>query len=272
LLNKVVSLKNLPALLIILLVVHGSIYAGMYPLWEGWDESSHFAYIQYTAENISIPNLSNYVSDEIMFTLDKLPMRNWWETYNIPEELIKNQPFSTYWGDFDLQAIKNSRSLISSQPLESRVASQSLIPIYESQHPPVGYLIQVPIYTMFYDQDVITRAYALRIFSVLVAAVAAIFAYKTISLIFQDKFMRIGSLMFIVFNPMFMTNIGRVNNETITFLYFFVLDGSVSKGQNQHKACYFNWSRTGIRATNKTDIYARCPFSSNLHFLKIYSK
>ena len=228
-LNKVVSSKNIPALLIILFVVHGLLYAGMYPLWDPWDEPAHFAHIQFIVEEKMLPTTDDHLSNEIVFTFDKLPMIKFWDYLQFAEidvdydigATIQSQNFSTYWNNFAVNEILENRELISSQPLESRTTYDSFISLYEA-HPPIGYLIQVPIYTMFYDQDIITRVFALRIFSVLVAAVAAIFAYKTISLIFQDRFMRIGSLMFIVFNPMFMTDIARVTNETTAMLLFSI--------------------------------------------------
>jgi len=229
LLNKVVSSKNIPVLLIILFVVHGLLYAGMYPLWDPWDEPAHFAHIQFIVEEKMLPTTDDHLSNEIVFTFDKLPMIKFWNYLQFAEidvdydigATIQSQNFSTYWNNFAVNEILENRELISSQPLESRTTYDSFISLYEA-HPPIGYLIQVPIYTMFYDQDILTRVFALRIFSVFVAAVAAIFVYKTISLIFQDRFMRIGSLMFIVFNPMFMTDIARVTNETTAILLFSI--------------------------------------------------
>jgi len=59
LLKKIVSLINIPALLIILLVVQGIIFSGMFPMWEPWDEFAHFAYIQYLVEEKALP-MHNY--------------------------------------------------------------------------------------------------------------------------------------------------------------------------------------------------------------------
>jgi len=195
----------------------------MYPLWEGYDESSHFGYIQHIAEKKILPTYQDQLSNEIVYTFDKTPMSNsleWVTAYSGKEVLT--YPYSTYWDDFDLKKIQNNRKLITSQPIESRIESEPLVPIYEAQQPPVSHLVHVPVYLLFYDQDILTRVFALRIFSVFVTAAAAVVAYKTISLLFDDRFIRVGSLMFIVFNPMFTTNISRVNNEAVTILLFSV--------------------------------------------------
>jgi len=117
--------------------------------------------------------------------------------------------------------IKNKK-LSTSLPVSERTNPIDGWIIYEAQLPPIAYLVQVPVYNMFYDQDILVRVYTLRVFSVLITAVAIVIAYKTISLIFDDRLMRVGSLMFIVFFPMFTVNIARVNNEAITILLFSV--------------------------------------------------
>jgi len=142
-----------------------------------------------------------------------------WVSAYLKYEFIFYQ-HSTYWENFNLEEIQKNREFISSQPFESRIQSHTPIPIYEAQQPPLSYLVQVPIYLIFYDQDILTRVFALRIFSVLVTAAAIVIAYKTISLLFDDRLIRLGSLMFIVFNPMFTTNIARVNNEFMTIFLF----------------------------------------------------
>ena len=199
-------------------VVQASFYSGMYPLWEGWDEPAHFAYIQHIAENQELPIEGDFMSNEIQKSFTNFPLNQYLLESN-------GTDYNDFWSHFDIEEFSNNKKIFSSLPYSDRTLSDYKSPpwpIYEVQLPPVGYISQVPVYLVFYDQDIITRVFALRIFSVLVAAVAAIFAYKTISLIFQDRFMRIGSLMFIVFNPMFTTNIARVNNEAITILLFSI--------------------------------------------------
>jgi len=211
---EIFSIKKLPTLLIILFVVQGIIFSGMYPLWDGWDEPAHFAYVQHIAENNEFPTLDDKISNEIQSTLPSFPLNRYLESFGTN--------YQNYWSNFDSQEFLNNKKLISSIPNSDRITSDFNWPLWEAQLPPVGYLVQVPVYQLFYDQDILTRVFALRILSVLITALAVVVAYKTISLIFDDRFIRIGSLMFIVFNPMFMSNISRVNNEATTILLFSI--------------------------------------------------
>ena len=222
---QIFSIKNVPALLIILFVVQGIIFSGMYPLWDPWDEPAHFAYIQHIVEAKTLPIFEDYLSNEMVFTFDKTPMVVTWlidkDCCNVTDD-VKYYYLSEYWKTFDLEEAQKNKELISSQTLESRATSEPFIANYEAGQPPLGYLVQVPVYLLFYDQDILTRVFALRIFSILVTAIAAVVAYKTISLLFDDRFIRLGSLMFIVFNPMFTNDISRVSNEAITILLFSI--------------------------------------------------
>ena len=212
--RRIINSKTIPALLIIIFIVQGIIFSGIFPLWDGWDEPAHFAYVQHIAEKKELPSLDDKISNEIQSTLPYFPLNRYLENFGTN--------YQNFWSNFELEEFLNDKKLVTSIPYSERTISDFNWPLWEAQLPPLGHIAQVPVYLMFYDQDILTRVFALRIFSVLVAAVAAIFAYKTISLIFQDRFMRIGSLMFIVFNPMFTTNIARVNNEAITILLFSI--------------------------------------------------
>jgi len=222
---EIFSNKKLPTLLIILFVVQGIIYLGMFPLWDPWDEPVHFSYIQHLVEEKSLPTLQDYLSTEITSSFYQFPMPvNWLDTWEQADQTKNFQfhNFTTFWNTFDLNEIQKNKDVIETQPVESRTIYEPFIHVYEGSYPPVGWLPQVPVYLMFYDHDIITRVFALRIFSLMVTTVAVVVAYKTISLLFDDRFMRIGSLMFLVFNPMYMTTLSRVTNETVTILLFSI--------------------------------------------------
>lgn len=203
---------RIPLLLIFLFIIQGIISVLMYPLWEGYDEPAHFGYIQYIAENWKLPSTNDNISNEVQSMMDKIPV-------NVHMK-DRGKYYPDFWSTFDIEKYTTDRKIIFEIPISERTNYSKPWRIWEAQLPPIAHLTQVPVYLMFYDHDIIDRAYALRIFSVLVTAIAIFIGYKTISLIFNDQFMRIGSTIFMVFNPMFTNNISRVNNEAITILLF----------------------------------------------------
>ena len=179
-------------------------------MWEGFDEPAHFAYVQHIVENKELPTVNSTISNEVWYTMDKLPLN----TYLAD----RGKFYAPFWSSFNLTQSKIDQNTISNIPTIERTRGSG--GIWEAQLPPMAHLVQVPIYLLFYNQDILVRAYALRIFSVLVTALAIFISYRTIALIFKDYFMRLGSLMFMVFNPMFTMDISRVNNEFFTILEF----------------------------------------------------
>ena len=229
------SIKKLPFLLIILFIIQGAIFSGMYPLWEGVDEPAHFAYVQQIAEKKTLPTpgdepankedirkiiekktpsiYMDKISNEVIFSFDKVPVNI---LLTPPGKIVQD-----FWNNYTINEILDNKNSLSEISFLERT-NPSEWPNWETKQPPLAYITQVPVYFLMYDQDIFDRTFTLRIFSVLVTAIAILFAFKTISLIFNDNFMRMGSLMFIVFNPMFTTNITRVNNEFLTILFFSI--------------------------------------------------
>ena len=210
---KIFSMNKLPFFLIILFVIQGVIFAGMYPLWEGWDEPAHFAYVQHIAEKKTLPTLTDKISNEVAFTLDKVPLNK----HLVPP----GKSFQDFWNNYTINEILENKNSLSEITFSDRINTDGWTN-WETKNPPLAYITQVPAYFLMYEGDIFDRAFTLRIFSILVTAIAILFAFKTISLIFNDNFMRIGSLMFMVFNPMLTINIARVNNEFLTILFFSI--------------------------------------------------
>jgi len=220
--------KNFHFLLILFFIVQGIGFSVMFPLWEGIDEPANFGYVQHLVETQEIPIFNvTKLSDEITLTYDKIPLTT---TYAKAMGYRGGdaESYTSYWRNTSVDQIKENEEFIVNISKEKRIPTEEFdrtkgdFKLYEAQLPPVSYLAQTPVYALLYENNILDRVLALRIFSVLLTAIAIFVAYKTISLIFQDEFMRIGSLMFLVFNPMFTVNVSRVNNEAVTILLFSV--------------------------------------------------
>ncbi len=70
-------MKKVPILLIILFSVQGVIYSGMFPLYEGWDEPAHLAYVQHVAERKDLPTLNDPISNEVQYSMAVYPRNNY---------------------------------------------------------------------------------------------------------------------------------------------------------------------------------------------------
>ena len=179
--TEIFSLKIIPALLIILFVIQGMLYAGMYPLWEGWDEPNHFAYVQHIAEKKTLPTPMDKISREIGLTIDKVPLSPFlvsipWETAFTYDKGTLNQNLAEpgknvqdFWKNYTLNEILENKNSLSEISFSDRINTIERLN-GEAKNPPLAYITQVPIYLLMYDQGIFERAFALRIFSVLVTA------------------------------------------------------------------------------------------------------
>ena len=55
-------------------LVRGCFYSLEQPMWEGYDEWAHFAYIQHLAEDRVIPSRTDPVSQEVQRSLQLVPL------------------------------------------------------------------------------------------------------------------------------------------------------------------------------------------------------
>jgi 4-amino-4-deoxy-L-arabinose transferase-like glycosyltransferase len=208
----------------------GLIWSSVVPLWEGFDEPAHYAYIQHMAENKELPTPNNFMSNEIYYSFTIVPI-----SYNLNHAGIiipnKIQGFetnknptkfhSTYWQTFNqTEYEKNYNSLkeISSSSRSTEFVNGSKI--WEAQQAPLNYLLLLPIYKLLSNNDIITIVFTLRYVGIVISAIAIFFVYKTVTKLFKNQFMRYGTIIFTVFNPMFVSNWSRLSNETLNFLLF----------------------------------------------------
>src|SRR5690242_5940209 len=68
--------SRLPLILIwVCFLLRGLFYSSVFPIWEGYDEWSHFAYVQHLVSHHEIPIASrSHISEELQQSLALVPM------------------------------------------------------------------------------------------------------------------------------------------------------------------------------------------------------
>ena len=102
-------------------------------MWEPWDEFAHFSYIQHLVEERSFLSTGDFLSNEIVFTFNKIPLPNTWIIKWNEENVLEKKSYNTtsFWDNNDLEEIQKNREAISSQPIESRITASSLFRSYQ---------------------------------------------------------------------------------------------------------------------------------------------
>ena len=123
----------------------GASYIAMLPIWEGFDETAHFSYLQLVADNKQLPlNRKDPISSDVERYYDYAP---------IPHPLssqLESSDKLTYQSFF----LKSDKFISQSQEFihSTHNYPRKYLPGYgynwESQHPPLYYILLSPVYLM----------------------------------------------------------------------------------------------------------------------------
>src|SRR2546427_2323921 len=113
-------------------LVRGFFYSSLFPLWEGYDEFSHFAYIQYlsNSQGLPIPQQSE-VSTEIQESVRLVPLP--WELREWPSPSLTHD---AYWKlPPNVREARQSQFAALSPQLARESATGSALLFWEAQQP-----------------------------------------------------------------------------------------------------------------------------------------
>jgi hypothetical protein len=123
-------------------LVRGCFYCALLPAWEGYDEPSHFAFIEYVIGHHGLPVVSTPVSREVQASLHLLPL-SWEQRLHILQPPIYTE--DSYW-----QLPESERTQLQWQlrsiPPEWQSQAGSAPAMYEAQQAPLYYwMMAVPL-------------------------------------------------------------------------------------------------------------------------------
>jgi hypothetical protein len=155
-------------------IARGIFYSSLFPIWEGYDEPFHFAFIQYLVTRKTLPLPTTPVSKEVQAPLHLLPLPGTLRRHGYPAPMIT---YDEFWRRDDRQrqqlqqAFRNIPKEWTKEPATEPVRN------YEAQQPPLYYaLLSVPLCGTGF-LDLASRVLLLRVLSVVVASVAIPFGY-----------------------------------------------------------------------------------------------
>jgi hypothetical protein len=198
-------------------------YCTAVPLWEGYDEYSHFALVQYVAVHNGrfplksiLPNSSRTVSESRRLTPGAWIIRD------------TSKGILSYEEYFSLPSQEQNarRARLESLPVEwSREEADPVAPLYEAQQPPLYYWILAPFYWLTAGLGVPAIVWVLRSITVLTASTAIPLAFSAGRRVFRDDALALGVALVVASFPELFIVIGHVGNEglSVTVGALFVL-------------------------------------------------
>lgn len=138
-------------------VLNAVLYAGLLPLWDGFDEPFHYGIVQQWSRHGAAPELGvTVLSREIWDSLAAAPVSG-----QVRANIGAGTSFPEYFRMPEAQRIQMRSRLEALPPSEALEPSQS--PNYEAQQMPLAYLLLAPLDAMWAGQPLIWRVLLLRL-------------------------------------------------------------------------------------------------------------
>jgi hypothetical protein len=220
------SSKRAVAILWACFCIRALFYSTALPLWEGFDEYSHFAYVQHVAAEWKLPMRNAAVPREVGESLQRVP---------VSIELAQHLPgvattYDTYW-----QLKPAEREVFHKRPVKN-----ISLRLYEAQQPPLYYSLMAIPYATISGLSLIERVWILRILNVLIASLAIPATYALARRILQQDALAIGGACVVASMPELYITVCRVTNEALAIAcgsVMLVLTVAASRQLDTQRAC-----------------------------------
>ena len=202
-------------------LVRGLFYIAYLPLWEGFDEWSHYAVIQNMAVgHKTLVGREERVSREVWLSLDLAPRR--------PGATNGELDYGSYWNLPSPDRRGREAALKSISPRLSAVPDAAASSIYEAQQAPLYYWVMAPVYGLFAQASFLTRVWVLRLVSLLIGSAVIPLVFAVAREVLECELHALGAAAMVAATPQLMMSVNHIGNESLSivvgtlFLYFLL--------------------------------------------------
>jgi hypothetical protein len=190
----------------------GLFYCVEQPMWEGYDEWAHFAYVQHIAEHRTLPSRTDPVSYEVGRSLQLVPLSR--SAAAIGPVTITHDLF------WQLAPEERRRRELDVRRLSSSATeagdSSARATQYEAQQPPLYYLVLAPAYLMLKRASLPAQVLVLRIVSVVIASSVVLFGYAIARRVIRSRTASLLVAVLLACLPGLYVNVCRIGNESLS--------------------------------------------------------
>jgi hypothetical protein len=191
-------------------VARGLFYVLSTPVWEGFDEYSHFAYLEHVASGSGLITDRHTVPQDITESLDVLPL---------PRAMLpqlqdgkSRLDYESYWALSPAARANLGARVHAIRPAtQERLESRWLF-IYERQQPPLYYWAMSPLYWICRDWTLIDRVMLIRVAGMLLGSVAVPCTYFLVLSVAGASW-ALGATALAVSMPGLVMAVSRAGNE-----------------------------------------------------------
>jgi hypothetical protein len=197
-------------------VLKGLFYCVLFPIWEGFDEYAHMAFVEFVVAHHDLPVPQTLVSKEIDQSLKLVPLP--WLLRDWPAPHV---PHDQYWQLPPQERATREQELLRLPPSLQSESGDS--PLYEGQQGPLYYWLMAPLDWAVHNATLPTRVLILRVVNVLLASLIIPILFLCGQRFFRDERAAIVSCAFLAAMPEFYIDTARVGNQTLATVLYGIL-------------------------------------------------
>ena len=217
------------AALLIYGLLNAILYAGLTPLWEGFDEPFHYGYVQHLWHARTLPvQKRTCISEEIWRSLPLAPA-----SYIVKRNLPMVTTFDDYFRLPQSDRLARRRALQELDPALAAVTSGA--PNYESQQAPLAYTLLAPFHALWSRAPLPVRVWRLRLVCALASTLATgLLLFRLAAVLAVDA----GTAVFLAFSSqMFYATTAHITNDWLSVpLFLLVVAAAVDLYLNPRRA------------------------------------
>ena len=189
-------------------IAKAMMYCAALPVWEGFDEYSHFACIQHIALKHSMPAPDAHISREVRASMRLMPV-----PWVIRDQDPDFTSYEAYWQLSERERGRRDQELRSLAPALGYDPGDGRFYTYEAQQAPLYYYAMAPVYWVIRDCDLGTRVWILRILTALLASLVIPSAYFAVRQVISQAWLAVGFTVAIACLPQLLLSACRISNE-----------------------------------------------------------
>lgn len=224
-------------------IVNASLYSALLPLWEGFDEAFHYAYVETLWQTKALPVLGRTLVPIDVSRSFRLAPASHVVHGPIPET-------ATYDAWFSLPQAEKERRRRELDLLRPETGSGSR-PNYEAHHPPLAYLLLALLDWPMSKAPITVRVLALRLFAAVVSTVLLYFGATALCRTLKMPVRFANAAVFTIFcSQMLYATVAHVANDWLAVgigaLFLAALAGFVEKPDRRSASKTALWLAAGL--------------------------
>jgi 4-amino-4-deoxy-L-arabinose transferase-like glycosyltransferase len=211
--------RKLLLLLWLCFLARALFYCAVFPLWEGYDEPSHFAFVQFEAWQPGLPVASTPVSREVAASLHLLPL-SWEQRLHVIAPPTYTE--DSYW-NLPSEEREAMQKQVHALPREWQKEPATAPAMYEAQQAPLYYWLMAFPTRLAWQWSLPARVMLVRVLSALLVSLVVPIAYEAAVLVLGSRAQALGIVAVITCMPELMIDMCRVGNDSLSLVLFSLL-------------------------------------------------